>query len=67
MQSIIGGINSLELADEEAGAHAADVLGQEVLGEEVDEGGDDGESEGGLVDPVEGNELGHAGVEHRLL
>jgi hypothetical protein len=57
----------LQLADEQAGGEKAEALGQDVLGEYVDEGGEEDEGHGGLVDEEEGNQLGHGRLEDGLL
>ena len=56
----------LQLADEQAGGEQADALGQDVLGEDVDEGGQQDEGHGGLVDEEEGDQLGHGRLEDGL-
>lgn len=56
----------LQLADEEAGGEEAHTLGQDVLGEDVDERREEDEGEGGLVDEEEGDELGHRRLEDGL-
>lgn len=56
----------LQLADEEAGSEHAQALGQDVLGEDVDERWQEDESHGGLVDEEERDELGHRRLEHGL-
>jgi hypothetical protein len=57
----------LQLADEQTAGEQADALGQDVLGEDVDEGGEQDECHGGLVDEEEGNQLGHGRLEDGLL
>ena len=57
----------LQLADEQARGEKAEALGQDVLGEDVDEGGEEDESHGGLVDEEEGDQLGHGRLEDGLL
>lgn len=56
-----------QLADEEAGSEQAHTLGQDVLGEDVDERWQEDKGHGGLVDEEEGDELGHGRLEDRLL
>ena len=56
----------LQLADEQAGGEKAEALGQDVLGEDVDEGGEEDEGHGGLVDEEEGDQLGHSRLEDGL-
>lgn len=56
----------LQLADEETGSEEAHTLGQDVLGEDVDERREKDEGEGGLVDEEEGDELGHRRLENGL-
>ena len=56
----------LQLADEQAGGEKAEALGQDVLGEDVDEGGEEDEGHGGLVDEEEGDQLGHGRLEDGL-
>ena len=56
----------LQLADEQAGGEQADALRQDVLGEDVDEGGQQDEGHGGLVDEEEGDQLGHGRLEDGL-
>jgi hypothetical protein len=56
----------LQLADEEARSEQAHALGQDVLGEDVDERRQEDESHGGLVDEEEGDELGHRRLEDSL-
>jgi hypothetical protein len=56
----------LQLADEETGGEEAHALGQNVLGEDVDERWQQDEGHGGLVDEEEGNELGHGRLEDSL-
>jgi hypothetical protein len=56
----------LQLADEEAGSEQAHALGQDVLGEDVDERRQEDEGHGGLVDEKEGDELGHRRLEDSL-
>lgn len=57
----------LQLADEQAGGEEADALGQDVLGEDVDEGGEEDEGHGSLVDEEEGDQLGHGRLEDGLV
>ena len=57
----------LQLADEQAGGEQAEALGQDVLGEDVDQGGEEDEGHGGLVDEEEGDQLGHGRLEDGLL
>lgn len=57
----------LQLADEEAGSEQAHALGQDVLGEDVDERWQEDKGHGSLVDEEEGDELGHSRLEDRLL
>ena len=57
----------LQLADEETGSEHAQTLGQDVLGEDVDERWQEDEGHGGLVDEEEGDELGHGRLEDSLL
>lgn len=54
---------SLQLADEETGGEQAHALGQNVLGEDVDERWQQNEGHGGLVDEEEGDELRHRRLE----
>lgn len=61
------GIPRLQLADEEAGSEQAHALGQNVLGEDVDERWQEDESHSGLVDEEEGDKLGHGRLEDHLL
>ena len=56
----------LQLADEKAGREQTHALGQNVLGEDVDERRKQDEGDGGLVDEEEGDELGHRRLEHGL-
>lgn len=56
----------LQLADEEPGSEEAHTLGQDVLGEDVDERREEDEGDSGLVDEEEGNELGHRRLENGL-
>lgn len=56
----------LQLADEQTGGEEAEALGQDVLGEDVDEGGEEDEGHGGLVDEEEGDQLGHGRLEDGL-
>jgi hypothetical protein len=56
----------LQLADEETGSEEAHALGQDVLGEDVDERWQEDEGHGGLVDEEEGDELGHSRLEDSL-
>lgn len=56
----------LQLADEEAGSEEADTLGEDVFRHDVDQGRDEDESHGGLVDEEEGDELRHGGLEDGL-
>lgn len=56
-----------ELADEQTGREETDALGQDVLGHDVDEGREQDEGHGGLVDEEEGDELRHGRLENRLL
>ena len=56
----------LELADEQTGREEADALGEDVLGHNVDERGQQDEGHGGLVDEEEGDELRHGRLEDRL-
>jgi hypothetical protein len=57
----------LQLADEQTAGEQANALGQDVLGEDVDEGGEQDEGHGGLVDEEEGDQLGHGRLEDGLL
>jgi len=57
----------LQLADEEAGSEKAQALGQNVLGEDVDETWEENKGDSCLVDEEEGDELGHRRLEDRLL
>ena len=59
-------ISRLQLADEETGSEHAQTLGQDVLGEDVDERWQENEGHGGLVDEEEGDELGHGRLEDSL-
>jgi hypothetical protein len=56
----------LQLADEETGGEEAHALGQNVLGEDVDERWQQDEGHGSLVDEEERNELGHGRLEDSL-
>jgi hypothetical protein len=56
----------LQLADEETGGEEAHALGQDVLGEDVDERRQQDEGHGGLVDEEEGDQLGHGRLEDHL-
>jgi len=56
----------LQLADEQTGGEEAEALGQDVLGEDVDEGGEEDEGHGGLVDEEEGDQLRHGRLEDGL-
>jgi hypothetical protein len=56
----------LQLADEEAGSEQTHALGQDVLGEDVDERRQEDEGHGGLVDEEEGDKLGHRRLEDSL-
>jgi hypothetical protein len=56
----------LQLADEETGGEEAHALGQDVLGENVDERWQQDEGHGGLVDEEERDELGHGRLEDSL-
>lgn len=59
-------LGGLQLADEEAGGEQAHALGQDVLGEDVDERWQEDKGHRRLVDEEEGNELGHGRLEDRL-
>lgn len=61
------GCPGLQLADEETGGEEAHALGQDVLGEDVDERWQQDEGHGGLIDEEERDQLGHGRLEHRLL
>ena len=56
----------LQLADEQTGGEQADALGQDVLGEDEDEGGEQDKGHGGLVDEEEGDQLGHGRLEDSM-
>jgi hypothetical protein len=56
----------LQLADEQAGGEEAQALGQDVLGEDVDERRQEDERHGRLVDEEEGDQLGHGRLEDGL-
>jgi len=56
----------LQLADEQTGGKQAHALGQDVLGEDVDERGQQDKGHGRLVDEEEGDELGHGRLEDGL-
>jgi len=59
-------IPRLQLADEETGSEHAQTLGQDVLGEDVDERWQEDEGHSGFVDEEEGDELGHGRLEDSL-
>jgi hypothetical protein len=59
-------VPDLQLADEKTGSEEAHTLGQNVLGKDIDERGQQDEGYGSLVDEEEGNELGHGRLEDSL-
>jgi hypothetical protein len=60
------GCPRLQLADEETGGEQAHALGEDVLGEDVDERWQQDEGHGGLVDEEEGDQLGHGRLQDSL-